>query len=179
MNINTEKDRKKLDLKRVNVVIEETYLDENDPKRDCERTIGVSSFSEENLIDRIDKKLKEVNPDYIIPEKNEIVENTEDKQHTVQELIDKIDEKIEKLNKQVAIDVYKEIEKLPDETEFTIQQFLEAHNIEEQDKFSICNFVFDLCKTNNIVIVEKMPDAVLGLPWNITRIKKSNNHNNK
>jgi len=75
----------------------------------------------------------------------------------------------------IAENIYNEIEKLPNETEFTIQQFLKDYTIEEKDKFSICNSVFELCKNNNIVIVEKMPDADLGLPWNIPRIKKSNN----
>lgn len=74
----------------------------------------------------------------------------------------------------IAENIYNEIEKLPDETEFTIQQFLKDYTVDEKDKFSICNSVFDLCKINNIVIVEKMPGADLGLPWHIPRTKKSN-----
>ena len=72
----------------------------------------------------------------------------------------------------IAEGIYNEIEKLPKETEFTIQQFLKDYIVEETEKFSICNSVFSLCENHNMIIVEKMTGADLGLPWNIPRIKK-------
>jgi len=79
----------------------------------------------------------------------------------------------------IAENIYNEIEKLSEETEFTMQQFLKDYNVEDKDKFSICNSVFDLCKSNNIVVVEKMQGADLGLPWNVIRIKKGNKTDKK
>jgi len=83
-------------------------------------------------------------------------------------------DKIEK--KDIAIiaeSICKEIETLNVETEFTIQQFINKYEVEDRDKFSLCNLVLDYCKNNNIFIIEKRTGEVVGLPWNIPRIKKN------
>ena len=87
-----------------------------------------------------------------------------------------IDESI-KIDKQkslctIAESIYKEIEKLPINSEFNIAQFFKDYNIEENDKFDLCKQVISYCIVNNVKIIEKFPDADLGLPWNIPRIKK-------
>lgn len=72
----------------------------------------------------------------------------------------------------IAESIYKEIEKLPINSEFKIAQFFKDYNIEENDKFDLCKQVISYCIVNNVKIIEKFPDADLGLPWNIPRIKK-------
>lgn len=72
----------------------------------------------------------------------------------------------------IAESIYKEIEKLPINSEFKIAQFFKDYNIEEKDKFDLCKQVISYCIVNNVKIIEKFPDADLGLPWNIPRIKK-------
>lgn len=72
----------------------------------------------------------------------------------------------------IAESIYKEIEKLPINSEFNIAQFFKDYNIEENDKFDLCKQVISYCIVNNVKIIEKFPDADLGLPWNIPRIKK-------
>lgn len=166
---------KKLEFEKSTAIIRETYLDENGHERDRERTIEIPKSSN-SLIDKIDNKLKEINPNYEAPTPINHNHNSNDNEnHTVKELIEKIDEKIEKINNDIAIDICNKIKILPNDSEFSFQQFMNDSDITDKDKFSICNSVFDLCKKNNIVIVEKMPGADLGLPWNIPRIKKSNN----
>ena len=88
-----------------------------------------------------------------------------------------IDESIKNIDKQkslytIAENIYKEIEKLPINSEFKIAQFFKDYNIEENDKFDLCKQVISYCIVNNVKIIEKFPDADLGLPWNIPRIKK-------
>lgn len=88
-----------------------------------------------------------------------------------------IDENIKNIDKQkslctIAESIYKEIEKLPINSEFKIAQFFKDYNIEENDKFDLCKQVISYCIVNNVKIIEKFPDADLGLPWNIPRIKK-------
>lgn len=88
-----------------------------------------------------------------------------------------IDESIKNIDKQkslctIAESIYKEIEKLPINSEFKIAQFFKDYNIEENDKFDLCKQVISYCIVNNVKIIEKFPDADLGLPWNIPRIKK-------
>lgn len=72
----------------------------------------------------------------------------------------------------IAESIYKEIEKLPVNSEFKIGQFFKDYNIEENDKFGLCEQVISYCMANNVKVEEKMPDADLGLPWNIPRIRK-------
>ena len=72
----------------------------------------------------------------------------------------------------IAKDVYEEISKLPIDAEFTIQYFLKNYSIDEKDKFYLCKEIFSLCSINKVEIIEKMPNADLGLPWNIPRIRK-------
>ena len=88
-----------------------------------------------------------------------------------------IDESIKNIDKQkslctIAESIYKEIEMLPINSEFKIAQFFKDYNIEENDKFDLCKQVISYCIVNNVKIIEKFPDADLGLPWNIPRIKK-------
>ena len=63
----------------------------------------------------------------------------------------------------IAKDVYEEI---------SIQYFLKNYSIDEKDKFYLCKEIFSLCSINKVEIIEKMPNADLGLPWNIPRIRK-------
>ena len=86
-------------------------------------------------------------------------------------------ESIKNIDKQkslctIAESIYKEIEKLPINSEFKIAQFFKDYNIEENDKFDLCKQVISYCIVNNVKIIEKFPDADLGLSWNIPRIKK-------
>ena len=88
-----------------------------------------------------------------------------------------IDESIKNIDKQkslctIAESIYKEIEKLPINSEFKIAQIFKDYNIEENDKIDLCKQVISYCIVNNVKIIEKFPDADLGLPWNIPRIKK-------
>jgi len=168
---------KKLNFEKSTAIIRETYLDENGHERDRERTIEVPNFSNNNLIDKIDNKLKEINPNYEVPAPLDMDNYNKDEKHNVNELIEKIDKKIEKINNEIAIEISNEIKKLPDNSEFNFQQFMKNYDITDKEKFSISNLIIDYCKNNNIVIVEKMTDADLGLPWNIPRIKKDNKNN--
>lgn len=99
-------------------------------------------------------------------------------ENIINEALKKVDEIIKPMqDKQkslytIAESIYKEIEKLPINSEFKIAQFFKDYNIEENDKFDLCKQVISYCIVNNIKIIEKFPDADLGLPWNIPRIKK-------
>lgn len=66
---------------------------------DRENNIGIYDIKKEDLITKIDSKLKEVNSNYEVPESINIDENIKNEQHNVQELIDKIDEKLKNLMK--------------------------------------------------------------------------------
>lgn len=124
-----------------------------------------------DLISKIDAKLKDINPSYESPIRDNIVKSS--KNHNVKELIDKIDEKIRKINESIATDIFQKISNLPDGTEFSFQQFMSNYDIEDQDKFVISDLICDYCKDNEITIVEKFPSTDLDLPWNISRIKKN------
>lgn len=99
-------------------------------------------------------------------------------ENIINEALKKVDEIIKPMqDKQkslysIAESIYKEIEKLPVDSEFKIGQFFKDYNIEENDKFGLCEQVISYCMVNNVKVVEKMPDADLGLPWNIPRIRK-------
>lgn len=99
-------------------------------------------------------------------------------ENIINEALSKVDEEIKPIrDKQkdlysIAESIYKEIEKLPINSEFKIAQFFKDYNIEENDKFDLCKQVISYCIVNNVKIIEKFPDADLGLPWNIPRIKK-------
>ena len=99
-------------------------------------------------------------------------------ENIINEALKKVDEIIKPMqDKQkslytIAENIYKEIEKLPINSEFKIAQFFKDYNIEENDKFDLCKQVISYCIVNNVKIIEKFPDADLGLPWNIPRIKK-------
>ena len=99
-------------------------------------------------------------------------------ENIINEALKKVDEIIKQMqDKQkslytIAESIYKEIEKLPINSEFKIAQFFKDYNIEENDKFDLCKQVISYCIVNNVKIIEKFPDADLGLPWNIPRIKK-------
>lgn len=99
-------------------------------------------------------------------------------ENIINEALKKVDEIIKPMqDKQkslytIAESIYKEIEKLPINSEFKIAQFFKDYNIEENDKFDLCKQVISYCMVNNVKIIEKFPDADLGLPWNIPRIKK-------
>ena len=99
-------------------------------------------------------------------------------ENIINEALAKVDEIIKPIqDKQrslysIAENIYKEIEKLPVDSEFKIGQFFKDYNIEENDKFGLCEQVISYCMVNNVKIVEKTPDADLGLPWNIPRIRK-------
>ena len=98
-------------------------------------------------------------------------------ENIINEALKKVDEIIKPMqDKQkslytIAESIYKEIEKLPINSEFKIAQFFKDYNIEENDKFDLCKQVISYCIVNNVKIIEKFPDADLGLPWNIPRIK--------
>jgi len=72
----------------------------------------------------------------------------------------------------IAQKIYDEIKKLPVQSEFTIHQFMKDYNILNDDRFELCDLVFELCEKNNLIIKEKQPGAFLGMPWDIPRIKK-------
>lgn len=99
-------------------------------------------------------------------------------ENIINEALKKVDEIIKPMqDKQkslytIAESIYKGIEKLPINSEFKIAQFFKDYNIEENDKFDLCKQVISYCIVNNVKINEKFPDADLGLPWNIPRIKK-------
>lgn len=99
-------------------------------------------------------------------------------ENIINEALAKVDEIIKPIqDKQrslysIAENIYKEIKKLPVDSEFKIGQFFKDYNIEENDKFGLCEQVISYCMVNNVKIVEKTPDADLGLPWNIPRIRK-------
>lgn len=99
-------------------------------------------------------------------------------ENIINEALKKVDEIIKPMqDKQKSLytiseSIYKEIEKLPINSEFKIAQFFKDYNIEENDKFDLCKQVISYCIVNNVKIIEKFPDADLGLPWNIPRIKK-------
>ena len=99
-------------------------------------------------------------------------------ENIINEALSKVDEEIKPIrDKQrklysIAESIYKEIEKLPVNSEFKKGQFFKDYNIEENDKFGLCEQVISYCMVNDIKVEEKMPDADLGLPWNIPRIRK-------
>lgn len=161
-------------FEKQNVIIKETYIDENGYEQERERSVQMTKFppKEEkvDLISKIDARLKDVNPNYEPPTQDNITKNTEN--HNVKELIDKIDEKIRKINESVANDIFQKISNLPNGTEFNFQQFMNNYDIEDQDKFVISDLICDYCKDNDITIVEKFLGTDLDLPWNILRIKK-------
>ena len=121
------------------------------------------------------KKLKLIDVKKI---KSEQVINVLNCENIINEALKKVDEIIKPMqDKQkslytIAESIYKEIEKLPINSEFKIAQFFKDYNIEENDKFDLCKQVISYCIVNNVKIIEKFPDADLGLPWNIPRIKK-------
>ena len=78
----------------------------------------------------------------------------------------------QRLLNSMAESIYGEIEKLPVNSEFRIGQFFKDYSIEEIDKFYLCKQVISYCTSNNVMFVEKTPNADLGLPWNIPRIRK-------
>ncbi len=98
-------------------------------------------------------------------------------ENIINEALSKVDEIIKPIqDKQnllysIAERIYKEIEKLPINTDFRIGQFFANYNIDEKDKFDLCEKVITHCMLNNVKIIEKFPAADLDLPWNITRIK--------
>lgn len=165
----------KLDFEKQNVIIKETYIDENGHEQERERSVQMTKFppKEEkvDLISKIDARLKDINPSYEPPIRDNIVKSS--KNHNVKELIDKIDEKIRKINENIATDIFQKISNLPDGTEFGFQQFMSNYDIEDQDKFVISDLICDYCKDNGITIVEKFPGTDLDFPWNISRIKKN------
>ena len=73
----------------------------------------------------------------------------------------------------IAEKIGNEIKMLNVETEFTLQHFMCKYKVEENDKFTLCNLILDYCKNKNIIIVEKTDGEYLGLPWDVTRIKKN------
>lgn len=78
----------------------------------------------------------------------------------------------QRLLNSIAESAYREIEKLPVNSEFSIGQFFKGYNFEKSDMFYLCKQVVSYCTSNNVVFVEKMPDADLGMPWHIPRIRK-------
>lgn len=165
----------KLDFEKQNVIIKETYIDEKGHEQERERSVQMTKFppKEEkvDLISKIDTKLKDINPNYEPPIRDNIVKSN--KNHNVKELIDIIDEKTRKINESIATDIFQKIANLPDGTEFNFQQFMSNYDIEDQDKFVISDLICNYCKDNEITIVEKFPGTDLDLPWNISRIKKN------
>lgn len=113
-----------------------------------------------------------------VPEEVKKVISVLNCENIINESLKKVDEIIKPMqDKQkslysIAESIYKEIEKLPINSEFNIAQFFKDYNIEENDKFDLCKQVISYCIVNNVKIIEKFPDADLGLPWNIPRIKK-------
>lgn len=99
-------------------------------------------------------------------------------ENIINEALSKVDEEIKPTrDKQrelysIAESIYKEIEKLPIDSEFKIGQFFSNYDIDEKDKFDLCEQIISYCLVNNVKVVEKMPDTDLGLPWNIPRIRK-------
>lgn len=165
----------KLDFEKQNVIMKETYIDENGHEQERERNIQITKFPSEkdktDLISKIDAKLKDVNPSYEPSTQDNITKDN--RNHNVKELIDKIDEKIRKINDDIAIDISHKILNLPDGTEFNFQQFMNDYDITEEDKKLISDLICDYCQNNNIVIVEKFHNTNTEPVWNIPRIKKS------
>lgn len=165
----------KLDFEKQNVIMKETYIDENGHEQERERNIQITKFPSEkdktDLISKIDAKLKDVNPSYEPSIQDNITKDN--RNHNVKELIDKTDEKIRKINDDIAKDISHKISNLPDGTEFNFQQFMNDYNITEEDKKLISDLICDYCQNNNIVIVEKFHNTNIDPVWNIPRIKKS------
>lgn len=71
-----------------------------------------------------------------------------------------------------ANNIFNEIIKLDKDSEFCIGQFFRDTNLTINEMFYINMRVLEMCKGNNIILVEKMPDADIGLPWVCPWIKK-------
>lgn len=71
----------------------------------------------------------------------------------------------------ISFKIFEMIKELPNNSEFVFAQYFNNYLINEQDKFDICEQVLNFCSKNNIIIVEKNPGQIMGLPWNIPRIK--------
>lgn len=165
----------KLNFEKQNVIIKETYIDENGHEQEREKSVQMTKFppKEEkvDLISKIDAKLKDINPSYEPPIRDNIVKSS--KNHNVKELIDKIDEEIRKINENIATDIFQKISNLPDGTEFNFQQFMNDYDIAEEDKKLISDLICDYCQDNDIIIVEKLHNTDIEPAWNIPRIKKN------
>lgn len=94
-----------------------------------------------------------------------------DRKEKVDEEIIPLQDKQNRLNS-IAESIYEKIEKLPVDSEFRIGQFFNDYEIEENDKFNLCKQIISYCLVNNVKVVEKTPNADLGLPWNIPKIRK-------
>lgn len=98
-------------------------------------------------------------------------------ENIINEALQKVDEMIKPIHDKVQVEnslaesIYQEIKKLPNNSEFTIGQFFNNYDIEEKSKFGLIEQVISYCSLNNVILIEKMPGADLGLPWNIPRIK--------
>ena len=75
--------------------------------------------------------------------------------------------------KPIAEKIYNEIKTLNKDTEFTFQQFINKYKVDDTDKLSLVNLILDLCKKEDIIIVQKDSNKLSELPWNISRIKKN------
>lgn len=124
---------KRLDFGKTNAIIRETYIDENGRERDRERTIEIPNFSNNNLIDKIDNKLKGINPNYEVSAPLDVDSYNKKEKYNIDELIKKIDEKIEDINNEIAVEISDKIKKLPDNTEFNFQQFMENYDITDNE----------------------------------------------
>ncbi|MBR6690888.1 MAG: hypothetical protein IKL65_06105 [Bacilli bacterium] len=71
----------------------------------------------------------------------------------------------------ISYKIFEIIKDLPSNSQFVFSQYFNNYTINEQDKFIICEKVLSLCSQYNIKILEQNPGQIMGLPWNIPRVK--------
>ncbi len=134
-------------------------------KNDTYSFENIICLEEKNVIEDIINKIK----DYI----DNKLANINDKSGGVKMDNEFTQEEIEKLEVEVK-NIVNKIAKLDNDSELRIGQFFEMQNLTTNEMFYLVMRVLEMCKDNEIILVEKMPDADIGLPWNCPRIKKDN-----
>ena len=134
-------------------------------KNDTYSFENIICLEEKNVIEDIINKIK----DYI----DNKLANINDKSREVKMDNEFTQEEIEKMEVEVK-NIVNKIAKLDNDSELRIGQFFEMQNLTTNEMFYLVMRVLEMCKDNGIILVEKMPDADIGLPWNCPRIKKDN-----
>lgn len=68
----------------------------------------------------------------------------------------------------IAYEIYNMIKRMPTGSEFVIGEFFNDYEIDMESKFKVQEEILNLCKENQINIVNTQPDEVLGMPWVFT-----------